>query len=173
MQALRARLQQSETRAVDSAPYLELEERRRRAEEGKREALRELDLAAEEVSRVRAAKAQLEDRLQVICGGGATGTTVDHEYEGVDGGNGNGDGDGHAALLQKQRGVLISLTSKLNEKDAAALHLQDQLGKAEKKIRDLEETLARKTAQLIHLQRVALERGGADAAAGTLSLIHI
>ena len=46
-------LQQSESRAVDSAPYLELEERRRRAEEGKREALRELDLAAEEVSRVR------------------------------------------------------------------------------------------------------------------------
>ena len=63
---------------------MELEERRRRAEEGKREALRELDLAAEEVSRVRAAKAQLEDRLQVIGGGGATGTTVDHEYEGVD-----------------------------------------------------------------------------------------
>ena len=69
--------------------------------------------------------------------------------------------------MQKQRGVLISLTSKLNEKDAAALHLQDQLAKAEKKIRDLEETLARKTAQLIHLQRVALERGGADAAAAT------
>ena len=58
-------MQQSESRAVDSAPYLELEERRRRAEEGKREALRELDLAAEEVSRVRAAKAQLEDRLQL------------------------------------------------------------------------------------------------------------
>ena len=96
----RARLQQSESRAVDSAPYLELEERRRRAEEGKREALRELDLAAEEVSRVRAAKAQLEDRLQVslaqMSGGGATGTTVDGEYEEwSNGGNGNGDGDGH------------------------------------------------------------------------------
>ena len=170
MQALRARLQQSESRAVDSAPYLELEERRRRAEEGKREALRELDLAAEEVSRVRAAKAQLEDRLQVsehslaqMSGGGATGTTVDGEYEewSNDSG-GNGDGGGSVALIQKQRGVLISLTSKLNEKDAAALALQDQLAKAEKKIRDLEETLARKTAQLIHLQRVALERGGAD-----------
>ena len=173
MQALRARLQQSESRAVDSAPYLELEERRRRAEEGKREALRELDLAAEEVSRVRAAKAQLEDRLQVseslaqMSGGGATGTTVDGEYEEWSNGNGNGDGGGSVALIQKQRGVLISLTSKLNEKDAAALHLQDQLAKAEKKIRDLEETLARKTAQLIHLQRVALERGGADAAAAT------
>ena len=172
MQALRARLQQSETRAVDSAPYLELEERRRRAEEGKREALRELDLAAEEVSRVRAAKAQLEDRLQVsehslaqMSGGGATGTTVDGEYE--EWSNDSGGGGGSVALIQKQRGVLISLTSKLNEKDAAALHLQDQLGKAEKKIRDLEETLARKTAQLIHLQRVALERGGADAAAAT------
>ena len=174
MQALRARLQQSESRAVDSAPYLELEERRRRAEEGKREALRELDLAAEEVSRVRAAKAQLEDRLQVsehslaqMSGGGATGTTVDGEYEEWSNESGNGDGGGSVALIQKQRGVLISLTSKLNEKDAAALHLQDQLGKAEKKIRDLEETLARKTAQLIHLQRVALERGGADAAAAT------
>ena len=174
MQALRARLQQSESRAVDSAPYLELEERRRRAEEGKREALRELDLAAEEVSRVRAAKAQLEDRLQVsehslaqMSGGGATGTTVDGEYEEWSNDGGNGDGGGSVALIQKQRGVLISLTSKLNEKDAAALHLQDQLAKAEKKIRDLEETLARKTAQLIHLQRVALERGGADAAAAT------
>ena len=129
-------MQQSESRAVDSAPYLELEERRRRAEEGKREALRELDLAAEEVSRVRAAKAQLEDRLQVselslaqMSGGGATGTTVDGEYEewSNDSGNGNGDGGGSVALIQKQRGVLISLTSRPNEKDAAALALQDQL----------------------------------------------
>ena len=112
MQALRARLQQSESRAVDSAPYLELEERRRRAEEGKREALRELDLAAEEVSRVRAAKAQLEDRLQVsehslaqMSGGGATGTTVDGEYEewsNDSGGNGDGGGGGGGGAASRR-----------------------------------------------------------------------
>ena len=65
--------------------------------------------------------------------------------------------DRYKHLLLKQRDIMIALTQRLNERDEQIMALQEELDAYDRHQRELEEKLDEKTAQLIHLQRVALE----------------
>ena len=65
--------------------------------------------------------------------------------------------DRYKQLLLKQRDIMIALTQRLNERDEQIMALQDELDAYDRHQKELEEKLDEKTAQLIHLQRVAIE----------------
>ena len=70
--------------------------------------------------------------------------------------------DRYKQLLIKQRDIMIALTSRLNERDDTIMRLQEELDAYDRHQRDLEDELDRKTAGLIHLQRIAMEQAGSS-----------
>jgi chromosome segregation ATPase len=66
--------------------------------------------------------------------------------------------DRYKQLLLKQRDIMIALTQRLNERDEQITALQDELDGSDRHQKELEEKLDEKTAHLIHLQRVTMER---------------
>mmetsp|Transcript_5285 Transcript_5285/g.9374 ORF Transcript_5285/g.9374 Transcript_5285/m.9374 type:complete len:798 (-) Transcript_5285:510-2903(-) len=61
-------------------------------------------------------------------------------------------------LLLKQRDIMVALTQRLNERDEQIVTLQDELDECERARTETEERLDQKTTELIHLQRITMEK---------------
>ncbi|KAL1527678.1 hypothetical protein AB1Y20_009064 [Prymnesium parvum] len=178
--SLRTQLLERTRGVVDKRRLLEVEEQRRQAEEDKLEAIRELENRSQEVLQEKAAKRRLEAQIsqmegQLLMSGGAVAPSsglsnekvqweyqvrlaeLEREREAIE--RDKEQVHRYKLLLQKQREILIALTSRLNERDETILLLQQELDIRSVRIYELEDSLDRKTAQLIHLQRVSLEHG--------------
>eukprot|EP00890_Picochlorum_soloecismus_P003968 jgi/Picsp_1/4572/NSC_01942-R1_protein len=180
LKRLRAELQQRSKDLVDRRLLLELEEARRKEQADKIAAITALERQSAEIARQKAAMASLQNRIssmqsQLLVGGQSVQDTpafrnllareqtrIREEYEkrlfeleeerrAV--------AEDKAAterlkgLLLKQRDVMVALTKRLGERDKEVLELQSKLEATEKKLKDAEDALDNRTAQLISIRK--------------------
>lgn len=196
LKRLRAELQQRSKDLVDRRLLLELEEARRKEQADKIAAITALERQSAEIARQKAAMASLQSRIssmqsQLLVGGQSVQDTpafrnllareqtrIREEYEkrlseleeerrAV--------AEDKAAterlkgLLLKQRDVMVALTKRLGERDGEVLELQSKLEATEKKLKDAEDALDNRTAQLISIRKrlasITLSRDSSESGA--------
>lgn len=180
LKRLRAELQQRSKDLVDRRLLLELEEARRKEQADKIAAITALERQSAEIARQKAAMASLQSRIssmqsQLLVGGQSVQDTpafrnllareqtrIREEYEkrlseleeerraiAED----KAATERLKGLLLKQRDVMVALTKRLGERDKEVLELQSKLEATEKKLKDAEDALDNRTAQLISIRK--------------------
>ncbi|KAG2374384.1 hypothetical protein C9374_010954 [Naegleria lovaniensis] len=181
LKRLRIELSKKNKTVVGKQRILELEEEKRRAEEDKLAAIEALEARSREFLHEKTLKRKLEEKIahlqsQLLVGGEKIEETpafrklIKQEYERVHKQyekklaelererqsieEDKAQVDRYKQLLLKQRDIMIALTARLNERDETILSLQEELDAYDHHQKMLEDALDRKTAALIHLQRV-------------------
>eukprot|EP00761_Pharyngomonas_kirbyi_P013092 gb/GECH01013119.1/.p1 GENE.gb/GECH01013119.1/~~gb/GECH01013119.1/.p1 ORF type:complete len:907 (+),score=235.75 gb/GECH01013119.1/:1-2721(+) len=184
LKKLRSELAERSKTVVDKRRMLELEEQKKRAEQDKLAAITALEKRSEEFLQEKADKQKLEEKIsrmqgQLLIGGGNEEETVafrnalqkefdkvhkqyldklselEKERQTIE--EDKAQVDRYKQLLVKQRDIMIALTARLNERDESILGLQEELDAYDRHQRMLEDALDKKTAQLIHYQKIAME----------------
>ena len=180
LKRLRAELQARSKDLVDRRLVLQLEEARRKEQADKMAAMSALERQSAEIARQKAAMASLQKRIssmqsQLLVGGQSVQDTpafksmlaqeqsrIREEYKRKMAELENERrliAEDKAAteklksLLLKQRDVMVALTKRLGERDKEVLDLQTRLESTEKKLKDTEDALDKRTAQLISLRK--------------------
>ena len=186
LKRLRAELQARGKDLVDKRLLLQLEEARRKEHADKMAAMSALERQSAEIARQKAAMASLQKRIssmqgQLLVGGQSVEDTpafrtllaqeqsrIKKEYEKrlaeMESERKTIAEDKAATeklkgLLLKQRDVMIALTHRLGERDQEVLELQASLEATEKKLKETEDALDRRTAQMIRLRKGMAGRG--------------
>lgn len=180
LKRLRAELQARGKDLVDKRLVLQLEEARRKEQADKIAAISALERQSAEIARQKAAMASLQKRIssmqsQLLVGGQSVQDTpafrnllareqnkIREEYERRLAELENERrliAEDKAAterlktLLLKQRDVMVALTKRLGERDKEVLDLQSSLESTEKRLKETEDALDRRTAQLISIRK--------------------
>lgn len=180
LKRLRAELQARSKDLVDRRLVLQLEEARRKEQADKIAAMTALERQSAEIARQKAAMASLQKRIssmqsQLLVGGQTVQdmpafknmlaqeqSRIREEYKRKMSELENERrliAEDKAAteklkgLLLKQRDVMVALTKRLGERDKEVLDLQASLEGTEKKLKDTEDALDKRTAQLITLRK--------------------
>lgn len=180
LKRLRAELQVRSKDLVDKRLLLQLEEARRKEQADKIAAMSALERQSAEIARQKAAMSSLQKRIssmqsQLLVGGQSVQDTpafknmlaqeqsrIREEYKRKMAELENERrliAEDKAAteklkgLLLKQRDVMVALTKRLGERDKEVLELQSRLDATEKKLKDTEDALDKRTAQLISLRK--------------------
>ena len=180
LKRLRAELQVRSKDLVDKRLVLQLEEARRKEQADKIAAMTALERQSAEIARQKAAMSSLQKRIssmqsQLLVGGQTVQDTpafksmlaqeqsrIREEYKKKMAELENERrliAEDKAAteklksLLLKQRDVMVALTKRLGERDKEVLDLQASLEGMEKKLKDTEDALDKRTAQLISLRK--------------------
>ncbi|KAL0485807.1 kinesin-II subunit KRP95 [Acrasis kona] len=185
LKQLRLELEKKSRNVVDKKRLLELEEQKRRAEEDKLAAITALEQRSRAFLKEQKMKRYLEQRItfmenELVVGLGekmqetpAFRKLLKQEYDRVQKKYENtlaelererqsieedkAQVDRYKQLLLKQRDIMIALTGRLNERDETILALQEELDAYDHHQKMLEDALDRKTAALIHSQRMSHE----------------
>ena len=189
LRKLRAELATKSQNVVDKRKLLEVEDERRRAEADKLEAIRALEARSREFMAEKMAKRKLEDRIstmksQLLTGGSQVEDTpafrraiqdeqrkiqeeyqhrvaeLERERQTIE--TDKQQVDRYKVLLLKQRDIMIALTSRLNERDANILALQEELDAYDLNSKKMEDALDRKTARLIQLERMVMDHNASS-----------
>lgn len=180
LRKLRAELQQRSKDLVDRRLLLQLEEARKREQADKIAAISALERQSAEIARQKAAIASLHKRIasmqgQMLVGGqGVENTPVfqtllareqnrirevyekrlsELESERRTVAEDKAATERLKGLLLKQRDVMVALTKRLGERDHEVLELQNKLQTSEKKLKETEDVLDKRTAQLISIRK--------------------
>ena len=180
LKRLRAELQARGKDLVDRRLVLQLEEARRKEQADKIAAMSALERQSAEIARQKAAMASLQKRIssmqsQLLTGGQSMQDTpafrnllareqnrIREEYEkrlleleserrlvAED----KAATERLKGLLLKQRDVMVALTKRLGERDKEVIELQSSLDATEKKLKETEDALDKRTAQLISIRK--------------------
>ena len=181
---LRAQLAEREKSVVDTRRYLEYEAELKRSEADRLDALRALEARSREVLREKEANAMLAETIarmegQYLERGGrsienplVTRLSSNNLDQGSgDEANNGMDPNSPMDLVSRQRKMISMLKQRLSERDSALRTMQEERVRRDMRVRELEDSLDRKTAQLIHLQRVLTEKLGSAALAESNSLV--
>ena len=182
LKKLRDELEQRNKHVVDSEAVMRLEQQRRRAEEDKLVAVKELEVRSREMVVEKEEKKRLEEKIkvlnsQLLVGGKKIEDTpqfktaleerqrlIRQEYEGRLGElereryqieEDKAQVDRYKQLLLKQRDIMIALTARLNERDETIIGLQEELDAMDRSYKENEE-LAERRARRIHRLEKAL-----------------
>jgi len=184
LKKLRGELEARSRNVVDKRKMIELEEKRRRAEEDKLKALNHMEQLSHDLLLEKKQKMMLEDKIkemssQLLVGGHqieempAFKIAVRQEQERIARAYQHKVNElekerqvieeekaqtfRYKQLLLKQRDIMIQLTARLNERDQSILHLQEELDAYDSHQRMMEDALDQKTAVLISLQKQTME----------------
>jgi len=186
LKRLRSELAEKSKNVVDKRRLLEVEEKRRRAEQDKLAAITALEQRSRSLMQEKKEKGKLEDRIkhlqgQLLVGGGdeciedaaafrcalqQEHLNITREYEERLNelererqtlDEDKAQVDRYKQLLVKQRDIMVALTLRLNERDETVSDLQEEMDAYDQHQQLMEEGVDKKTALIISLQKAAAQ----------------
>ena len=197
LKQLRAELGQKSRNVVDKRRVLEVDEKRRQAEEDKLATITALEEQSRGLMREKQEKKVLEERIRdlqsQLLTGGSPDKGLTRSRRGVleecDGGSKHSyeeklaeiekerqlieadkaQVDRYKLLLMKQRDIMVALTARLNERDDVIGALQEELDGYDSHQQLMEDSVDSKTAMVIALQKLVAEHQQRGAAEASRS----